>query len=235
MENSFLPHQLLTLAYLIFTIICYYFSKWLHKHIPIFIFIPLVFVPIVVVGLVLAFNIPYQDYMFDSHWLVWMLGPATLAFAVPVYEYRKLILKHWLSLSTGVIIAVVAGIGSTLLLSHWFHLSEMLQRSLAMRSITTPFAMEATKSIGGESDLTAVFVVITGVVGIIVGELLLGLLTIKSNHGKGAGLAASAHGAGTATAYKIDNQAGVIASLMMMLAGVTTVLLAPWLGHILWA
>ncbi|MBD1577133.1 MULTISPECIES: LrgB family protein [Vibrio] len=228
-------HQVLIVTYLVFTVACYYFSKWLHRRFPIFIFIPLVFVPIVIVALVLVLNIPYQDYMFDSHWLVWMLGPATLAFAVPVYEYRSLIIKHWLSLSSGVVIAVVAGIGSTLLLSRWFHLSEMLQRSLAMRSITTPFAMAATESIGGKSDLTAVFVVITGVIGIIVGELVLGLLTINSHHGKGAGLGACAHGAGTATAYKIDNQAGVIASLMMMLAGVVTVLLAPMLGHILWA
>lgn len=234
MKNALLTHQLLTLAYLLFTVVCYYFSKWLHKRFPIFIFLPLVFVPIVIVALVVVLNIPYQDYMFDSHWLIWMLGPATLAFAVPVYEYRALILKHWISLSTGVFIAVVASVSSTLLLSRWFHLSEMLQRSLAMHSITTPFAMVATESIAGKSDLTAVFVVITGVVGIIVGELVLGILNINSHHGKGAGLGASAHGAGTATAYKIDNQAGVIASLMMMLAGVVTVLLAPWLGHILW-
>ncbi len=235
MELQSIQHHAAMLMYLAFTVSCYYFSKWLHSRFPVFIFIPLVFVPVVIVILVLSLHIPYQDYMWDSHWLVWMLGPATLAFAVPVYEYRTLIVKHWLSLTTGVFIAVSAGVGSTLLLSRWFHLSEMLQRSLAMRSITTPFAMVATESIGGKPDLTAVFVVITGVIGIVVGELVLGGLTITSHHGKGAGLGACAHGAGTATAYKIDNQAGVIASLMMMLSGVVTVLLAPWLGHILWA
>ncbi|TEW54564.1 LrgB family protein [Psychromonas sp. RZ22] len=227
-------HPLIPFVYLAFTVLCYYLSKAIYNRTKFILFVPLIFVPIILLILVSIMHIDYSQYIAESHWLLWMLGPATIAFAIPVYENRHLMVQHWRSLTVGVLVAVLAGVGSTVLLSRLFSLSELLQRSLAMRSITTPFAIEATKSVGGQPDLTAVFVVITGVVGILFGELILGWLSIGSHHGKGAGMGACAHGAGTATAYKIHDQAGVIASLVMMLSGVLTVLSAPLLGHILW-
>ena len=155
----------------------------------------------------MLFHIPYQDYMAESHWLLWLLGPATVAFAVPVYENRQLIRRHWLSLSVGVVASVVMAVGSTVLLARWLNLSDMLQRSLAMRSITTPFAVEATRAIGGQTDLTALFVVLTGVIGMAVGEC-----AHPAGHSQptrqGAGFGASAHGAGTAKAYQMGNEEG---------------------------
>ncbi|BDR15871.1 hypothetical protein VspSTUT11_38470 [Vibrio sp. STUT-A11] len=120
------------------------------------------------------------------------------------------------------------------MLARLFDLSEMLQRSLAMRSITTPFAVEASKLIGGQIDLTALFVVITGVIGMVVGESILTVLSIRSRLGKGVSLGASAHGAGTAKAFQFGNTEGVIASIAMMIAGMVTVLIAPLLGYIFW-
>lgn len=93
--------------------------------------------------------------MAESHWLLWLLGPATVAFAVPVYENRALMRRHWLSLSVGVFTSVLMAVGSTVLLARWLNLSELLQRSMAMRSITTPFAVEATRSVGGNANLAA--------------------------------------------------------------------------------
>ncbi|MFV0488082.1 MAG: LrgB family protein, partial [Vibrio fluvialis] len=149
-------------------------------------------------------------------------------------DNRHLIQRHWLSLSVGVMVSVVVAVGSTVLLARWLELPELLQRSLAMRSITTPFAVEATKSIGGQSDLTALFVVLTGVIGMAVGEVVLTVLSIRSRLGKGASLGASAHGAGTAKAYQIGNSEGVVSSVVMMIAGMVTVLIAPLIGRILW-
>uniref|UniRef100_UPI00190F8DFC LrgB family protein n=1 Tax=Klebsiella pneumoniae TaxID=573 RepID=UPI00190F8DFC len=115
---------------------------------------PLLLAPLLLVIVVMIFHIPYQAYMADGHWLLWLLGPATVAFAVPVYDNRALLRQHWLSLSVGVVVSVLVAISSTVLLARWLNLPDLLQRSLAMRSITTPFAVEATKSIGGQSDLT---------------------------------------------------------------------------------
>ncbi|MBF4423582.1 LrgB family protein [Vibrio anguillarum] len=232
--SSLLTSTLLGVFCLLLTLAFYYGSKCLYQRKRSIFLMPLLLAPILLVAVVMIFHIPYQTYMAESHWLLWLLGPATVAFAIPVYDNRLLIKRHWLSLSVGVIVSVVVAVGSTVLLARWFELSDMLQRSLAMRSITTPFAVEATKSIGGQSDLTALFVILTGVIGMAVGEVVLALLSIRSGLGKGASLGASAHGAGTAKAYQIGNAEGVVSSVVMMIAGMVTVLLAPFIGRLLW-
>ncbi|RDU90285.1 murein hydrolase effector protein LrgB, partial [Aeromonas veronii] len=85
------------------TLLFYYASKWLYGKKRILPLMPLLLAPTLLVAVVLLFHIPYQDYMAESHWLLWLLGPATVAFAVPVYENRQLIRRHWLSLSVGVV------------------------------------------------------------------------------------------------------------------------------------
>jgi predicted murein hydrolase (TIGR00659 family) len=229
-----MTNQTLSLLCLALTLLFYYLSKWLYGRKRILPLMPLLLAPALLIALVLSCHIPYETYMADSHWLLWLLGPATIAFAIPVYENKALMRKHWLSLSIGVLASVVMAVGSSVLLARWLGLSDLLQRSLAMRSITTPFAVEASKSVGGQSDLTALFVVLTGVIGMAVGDEVLRRLAIRSKLGKGAGFGASAHGAGTAKAYQLGNEEGVVASMVMMIAGMVTVLLAPLLGHLLW-
>ncbi|MGY4025359.1 LrgB family protein [Aeromonas rivuli] len=229
-----MTNQTLSLLCLALTLLFYYLSKWLYGRKRILPLMPLLLAPALLIALVLSCHIPYETYMADSHWLLWLLGPATIAFAIPVYENKALMRKHWLSLSIGVLASVVMAVGSSVLLARWLGLSDLLQRSLAMRSITTPFAVEASKSVGGQSDLTALFVVLTGVIGMAVGDGVLSRLAIRSKLGKGAGFGASAHGAGTAKAYQLGNEEGVVASMVMMIAGMVTVLLAPLLGHLLW-
>ncbi len=223
-------HSFLPISCFVFTVLGYYSTKSLYGRFNKVWLIPLVSVPVLIVTVLLLLNISYQDYIQESHWLVWMLGPATVAFAIPVYENRKLLKNHWLSISIGVVMAVMTALFSTILLSKGLHLSELLQKSLAVRSITTPFAVVASKAIGGEPELTSIFVVMTGIVGIVVGETMLNLFRIRSRHGKGAGLGASAHGSGTAIAYGIHSKAGTIASLIMLFSGVVTVLISPLIG-----
>ncbi|MBF8999518.1 MULTISPECIES: LrgB family protein [Vibrio] len=231
---DFLSHYGLGALCFIMTVLFYYASKWAYGHKRTIFLMPLFLSPLLLVLVVMCFHIPYQSYIEDSHWLLWMLGPATVAFAIPVYDNRELIYRHWLSLSVGVCVSVLVAVSSTVLLARLFHLPEILQRSLAMRSITTPFAVEATKSVGGKTDLAALFVVMTGLIGMAVGEGILTILSIRSRLGKGVSLGASAHGAGTAKAYQIGSSEGVVSSVVMMIAGMVTVLLAPFLGPILW-
>ncbi|WP_165311964.1 LrgB family protein [Vibrio ziniensis] len=226
--------SLLGVLCLLLTVVFYYASKLLYKRKRTILLMPLLLAPLLLVAIVIGFHIPYQDYMTDSHWLLWMLGPATVAFAVPIYDNRYLIQRHWLSLSVGVLVSVFVAVSSTVLLARWLNLSELLQKSLAMRSVTTPFAVEASKSIGGQSDLTALFVVITGLIGMATGELILTVCAIRTRMGKGASLGASAHGAGTAKAYQMGSSEGVVSSVAMMIAGMVTVLLAPFIGKLLW-
>ena len=165
--------------------------------------------------------------------MLWLLGPATLTFAVPLSDHLAIIKRHWMSLSAGVITATVVAVTSSVWLARLFTLPDEIQRSLAVRSITTPFALAAAKSLGGQPELVALFVVVTGVFGMAIGDVLFLRLSIREGMAKGAGFGAASHGAGTARSYELGPQEGVVASLVMMLSGVVMVLVAPLVGWIM--
>ncbi|EKN3404157.1 LrgB family protein [Yersinia enterocolitica] len=225
---------IISIACFLATLALYFANKKLYRRRRSLLLMPLVLTPMVLVLLLVVTHISYQDYIGETHWLLWLLGPATIAFAVPVYENLSIIRRHWLSLTAGVITAITVAVVSSVWLAKLLTLSEEVQRSLAVRSITTPFALEAAKQLGGQPDLVALFVVITGVFGMAVGDLLFLRLSVRSGLAKGAGLRASSHGAGTAKAYEMGQQEGVVSSLVMMLAGIITVIGAPLMGHLLW-
>lgn len=224
-----MSNMLANLSCLVLTIVIYYLNKRLYRRWRLLLLMPLVFTPLVLIVLLLTTHISWQNYIGDNHWLIWLLGPATLAFAIPVYENLGLIRRHWMSLGAGVFTAVVVAVLSSVWLARLFSLPEMVERSLAVRSITTPFALAAAKQVGGQPDLVALFVVITGVFGMAIGDFLFLRLMIKQSISKGASLGAASHGAGTAKAYQLGPEEGVVSSLVMMLAGIMTVLLAPFI------
>ena len=226
---------LLSLLCVVITLLIYYLNKHLYRRWRTLLLMPLVMTPLVLVALLMVTHISWQDYIAESHWLLWLLGPATLAFAVPVYENMAIIKRHWMSLSAGVFTATLVAVCSSVWLARLLTLPESIQRSLAVRSITTPFALAAAGPIGGQPDLVALFVVITGVFGMAVGDVLFLRIAIKQGVAKGAGFGAASHGAGTARAYQLGQQEGVVSTLVMMLSGVLTVIAAPMIGHVMWA
>ena len=217
----------LSVLCLVVTLALYFANKRLYRRFHRLPLMPLVFTPILLVLILVFGHISYQNYMGEAHWLLLLLGPATIAFAVPVYDNLAVIKRHWMSLTAGVTTAVVVAVTSSVWLARLFTLPDEIQRSLAVRSITTPFALAAAKPIGGQPELVALFVVITGVFGMAVGDALFMRLAIREGMAKGAGFGAASHGAGTARSYELGPQEGVVASLVMMLSGVVMVLAAP--------
>ena len=217
----------LSLLCLLVTLGLYFANKRLYRRFHKLPLMPLVFTPILLVMILVFGHISYQRYMGETHWLLWLLGPATIAFAVPVYDNLAIIKRHWMSLTAGVTTASVVAVTSSVWLARLFTLPDEIPRSLAVRSVTTPFALAAAKPLGGQPDLVALFVVVTGVFGMAVGDVLFLRLSIREGIAKGAGLGAASHGAGTARSYEIGPQEGVVASLVMMLSGVVMVLAAP--------
>ncbi|MCX7208375.1 MAG: LrgB family protein [Proteobacteria bacterium] len=220
----------LALICLALTIGAYALAKFLYARHQRWWLAPLVLTPVLLVAFMLLTHTPYETYYSDTRWLLWLLGPATVAFAVPLYEYRALMIKHWLALSAGVIAGCVTALLSCVLLSQLFHLSPELTRSLLPRSISTPFALAVADAWGGSQELTALFVVITGLMGMLFGELMLVMLPLRSRLARGALFGAAAHAVGTAKAREIGNEEGVVACITMMVSGVVMVLIAPLLA-----
>ncbi|WPJ95588.1 LrgB family protein [Coraliomargarita algicola] len=176
--------------------------------------------------LILALHANYREYLLGTNWMIWLLGPATVAFAIPIYRQQALIQKHWLLLCIGVAVGSLLAFATCWGLAAFFHFSPEIRASLLPRSVTTPLAMEASSRIGGVPELTAIFTAITGLFGAAIGESLLCFLPIRSSFARGALFGMGAHGAGVAKAREIGQEEGVVASLIMILAGLLNVLLA---------
>lgn len=223
----------LSMLCLAITLVIYFLNKRLYRRFRKLPLMPLVLTPTLLVMLLVFGNISWQNYIGEAHGLLWLLGPATIAFAVPVYDNRAIIKRHWMSLTAGVLTATVVAVTSSVWLARLFTLPDEIQRSLAVRSVTTPFALAASQSLGGQPDLVALFVVITGVFGMAIGDVLFLRLSIREGMAKGAGFGAASHGAGTARSYELGQQEGVVASLVMMLSGVLMVLVSPLVARMM--
>lgn len=217
----------------VLTIALYALGKALYRRKSCLLSSPLVITPLLLIMAALLFHVSYAQYIRGTHWLVALLGPVTVAFAVPIYEQRALICRHWMLLVVGVLAGSTTAVVSSWELSNLFGLNENLRLSLLPRSISTPFAMVVSDGIGGAPGLTAVFVVITGVLGAALGEGLITYLPLRSVFSRGALLGMGAHGVGTAKAHQIDQEIGAIAGLVMVLVGLFNVLATPVLVYFL--
>ena len=224
-----LSNEMIGFLSLLATVACYGVNKRLYRKHPHPLLMPIVATPMVLIGLSLLTHVSYPQYIAQTHWLVWLLGPTTVAFALPLHENRALLRKHWMSIATGVLVASVVSISTTIAFAEAFGLSEALQKGLAVRSITTPFAIEAEKVLGGPTDLAALFVMLTGVSAMLLGETVLRVLPrIRSKLATGASWGGAAHGSGVARARQSGEVQAVMASLVMMIAGALNVMAAPW-------
>ncbi|MBN2751725.1 MAG: LrgB family protein [Rhodospirillaceae bacterium] len=209
------------------TLVAYFAARFLYRRYPRWWLSPLLIAPLLVLGLALATHVGYGAYFHATHWLMLALGPATVAFALPIYEHRAVIRRHWPVLAIGVVVGSSIAMGSAWGLATVFGLSDALRLSLLPRSMSMPFALIVADDIGGIPDLTAVFVVVTAVIGVAMGEILLKWLPLTSSLARGSLFGMGAHGAGVAKATEIGGEEGSIAGLVMILSGVANVLAAP--------
>lgn len=216
------------------TVIAYVVSKWIYlrwrrAQAGVWWLSPMLITPLSVMAVLAATHTGYDDYLHGAHWLILMLGPATVAFALPIHRERALIRRYWKLLLIGVFVGSTVAVLSAWLLAHALQLEPALQKSLLPRSVTTPFAMNISTRIGGIAELTAVLVVITGLFGAIVGERLLAWLPRDAAFARGTAYGMAAHGVGVARAYELGAREGAVAGLTMVLAGIVNVLLMPML------
>lgn len=196
---------------------------------------PLLVSPLVLIVIMLSLHVSYRDYLQGTHWLLLMLGPVTVAFAVPIYEHRALLRKYWAVMVLGAFVGSVVSLLTAWLLARELDLSPSLQLSLMPRSVTTPFAITVSDKLGGLPDLTSAFVIITGLCGAALGNGLLRYLRLNSSIAKGASFGMGAHGAGVARAQELGQEEGTVAGLVMILAGLMNLALLPIVQAVLQA
>jgi predicted murein hydrolase (TIGR00659 family) len=194
---------------------------------------PVALAVLMVMAVLLGSGTAYRTYFEGAQFVHFLLGPATVALAVPLYaqwsRLRAMAVPLLLALLAGAVAAVVSAVGVALL----FGASRATLASLAPKSITTPIAMGVAEKIGGLPSLTAVLVVSTGILGAVIGPGLFHRLGVDDDAVRGFSLGVAAHGIGTARAFQLSETAGAFSALAMGLNGLLTALLLPWLARLL--
>lgn len=182
---------------------------------------------LVLIVVLLGSGVDYAEYRKSTEILSILLGPATVALAVPLYlNLRRIRLLLWPTLTTLVVGGVFAT-GLCVTLGWWFGAEHMILMTMAPKSVTSPIAMLVAEQLGGVAALAAVFVLITGVLGAILGPGLLSLAGVENPAARGMALGLTAHAVGTALALQEGEECGAFAALGMSLMGVATALFLP--------
>lgn len=216
------------LLWLAVTVSVFWLARWLYlRSGGVALLHPVLVSVAVIVGLLLATGTRYDPYFDGAQFIHFLLGPATVALAVPLIEQVQVLRRHWLPISVALLVGSLVGICSTIALCWLVGIDGPMMLSLLPRSITTPIAMGVADEIGGSAELTVVFVVITGVLGAAFGVQLLGGLARRDPIATGFALGVTSHGIGTARAFEHSEQAGAFAGLAMGLNGALTAALIP--------
>jgi len=180
-----------------------------------------------------AFNIQYQTYMESARILSFLLGPAVVSLAIPLYKQRDIIKSYAREIGVGIVFGGTLAILSAFYVAKILGAEEVILLSIAPKSITTAIAIGVSEKIGGIPALTAVLVILTGIMGNAVGVEVLNLIRVRDRVARGLAMGISSHGLGTARIILDDELAGAVSGLAMALNGVFTSLILPYLINVL--
>lgn len=228
---SFLENEFFLLAV---TFGIFFFAKLLQKKTGIMLLNPILLTIALLIILLKTAGISYETYNEGGHLIEFWLKPAVVALGVPLYLQLETIKKQLLPIFLSQLAGCVVGVVSVVLIAKLMGASQEIIYSLAPKSVTTPIAMEVTKSLGGIPSLTAAVVVCVGLLGGMLGFKAMKLTHIGSPIAQGLSMGTAAHAVGTSAAMDISRKYGAFASLGLTLNGILTALLTPailhWLG-----
>lgn len=180
-----------------------------------------------------ATETPYETYFEGAQFIHFLLGPATVALAVPLYRQVEKVRRNAFPLAAGLACGSLSCIAMTIVIGLIFHIDPQLLATMAPKSVTTPVAMAVTREIGGLPSLTAALVLMTGIVGALLGPPLLDRLGIRDEAARGFALGTASHGFGTAQAFQEGEVTGAFSGLAMGFNALFMSVLLPLLWAIL--
>jgi len=229
-QMSYLENTFFLLA---ITFGLYFLAKLLQKKTGFILLNPILLTIAALIIFLKAFNISYDTYNKGGQLIEFWLKPAVVALGVPLYLQLESIKKQLMPILLSQLAGCIVGVVSVVLIAKLMGASQVVILSLAPKSVTTPIAMEVTKSIGGIPALTAAVVVVVGLLGAILGFKVLRLLNVHSPIAQGLSMGTAAHAVGTSTAMDVSHKYGAYASLGLTLNGIFTALLTPTILRLL--
>lgn len=208
------------------SLISYLIGMLLKKKFKLSIFNPLLIAIVVSIIVLLIGKVDYKVYNQGAKYLSWLLTPATVCLAIPLYEQWSLLKKNFKAVLLGLIAGVVTSLGTVYVLSLIMGLSHKDYVTLLPKSITTAIGMGVSEELGGYVTITVAVIVVTGVLGNMAGALVCKIFRITEPISKGLAFGSAAHAIGTAKAIEIGEVEGAMSSLAIAVSGILTVVLS---------
>lgn len=231
MMNEFMQNS--AYAGVTISLLTYMLGGFLKKKFKSGLLNPLLLSIAVTIVVLLAARVDYEVYDAGAKYLSWFLTPATVCLAIPLYEQLELLKKNWVAVAAGIVSGVLTSMASVFVLALVFGLNHQEYVTLLPKSITTAIGMGVSEELGGYVTITVAVIVITGVLGNILGELVCKVFGIREPIAKGLALGTSAHAIGTAKAMEMGEIEGAMSSLSIAVAGLLTVVGASFFAGLI--
>lgn len=204
-------------------IVGYALGLWIRKKLNMGFLNPLLLSIIFVIAALKILKVDYEGFQDSAKYLSYLLTPATVCLAVPLYQQLKLLKENLLAVICGILAGVISSLGSVLAMAYLFGLDHQYYVTLLPKSITTAIGMGVSEELGGVTTITVAIIIVTGVLGNIIGEFICRLFHIYEPIAVGLAFGTSAHAIGTAKAMELGEIEGAMSSLSIAVAGLITV------------
>lgn len=217
----------------VISLLTYWFGMWLKKRLGWAVLNPILTSVAMVIVFLKALKVDYGVYNEGAKYISYLLTPATVCLAIPLYKQLELLKKNWMAVAAAILAGVAASAASIFVLCLLFRMEHVYYVTLLPKSITTAIGMGVSEEAGGIVTITVVCIIVTGILGNIMGETVFKLLRLENPIAKGLALGTSAHAVGTAKALELGEIEGAMSSLSVAVAGLLTVLAVPLVSGLL--
>ncbi|WP_314162925.1 LrgB family protein [Lachnoanaerobaculum gingivalis] len=214
-------------------LLSYQAGVFLRQKTKIAAFNPLLISIIIVIFVLVMFNIKFEDFYKGSKYISFLLTPATVALAIPLYSKLTLLKSNFKAIMSGLIAGVLTSLISIFIMSLLFGLSHENYVSMLPKSITTAIGIGVSEELGGVSTITTAVIIVTGVFGNVSADIVYKIFNITNPIAKGIGLGSSAHAIGTSKALEMGETEGAMSSLSIAVAGIITVIFASFFAKLI--
>jgi predicted murein hydrolase (TIGR00659 family) len=211
------------------TLVAYVVSREIFLRTRVTLLNPVFVSTIVIILVLFAFGIRGDQYQPGRELMTLLLGPATVALAVPLYRHRRRLATYWASMALGIVCGSVATMATVVLFARWASLDRMLVLAIAPKSVSTPVAIDIARILGTNMSITAVLVVSTGMVGAIIGPRVLTAVRISDPIARGVAIGTTSHATGTAAILQEGETQGAMSAVAMALTAIFTAFVGPFL------
>lgn len=227
-------NSIITIYSICLTVIVYCLVRKVSQRYPSPFTTPVFLGTVIVILILLCSSVSYKEYVAAKDVMTYLLGPATVALAVPLYRNRDLLKKYLIPAIVGLTMGTTVTILLAIYIAKMFHLAKYMLASLSIKSVTIPVASEISKIIGADAILVAGIVMITGMCGAMFGPWLMSKFNIHHPFARGLAIGAMAHGIGTAEVAKEGELQGAVAGVAMGIAAILISTVLPFvLPHLI--